>query len=248
MTKEEKLEKYSKNREKHIKNRKAQIIAMIIVPVIGIVITLIVNFAGNSRQAEIEAAAVLDSMSVGEFAGQNANGTAIYTGTVSAVDPVSTRRKNGDYIYYHHKVEQVTKVYHKESDKYDTSTMTLSDESDTCREIAIDDVILPYAAFKNLPVYGETSNEGADNNYEKTTFSYTPYSVDGSFFLKCKDGKVSSASYYASSDVAGESRKIYNSARIIMWAAIIVIEICLVISVINTSKAIKFNGEKASGR
>ena len=101
-----------------------------------------------------------------------------------------------------------------------------------------------YRSFHGLPLYEDTQSEGADSNLRKTTFSYIPASVDGTFFLKCKNGEVNSVQYFESEDIAGESKKAFDMARIIIWAVIVAIEIYLVYSIIKTSKAIKLIGEK----
>lgn len=239
MTKEEKNEKYRKNREKQIKSRKTQIIVLIVIPIIGAALTFLLITVGKSRQNDIEAATVLDSMSIGEFLEKNESGSAIYSGTIKAVDPAFVKGKSGDYIMAHIKVEREEKTYNEETKKYDSNTTTLSDDSDTCEEIEIDDVTVPYKAFHELPIYTNTKSEGPDSNLEITTFSFTPEEVEGTFFLKCDKGKVSSARYYGSEDVAGESRKVFNMAKILIWVTIIVIEICLVFSIIKKSKMIK---------
>ena len=202
-------------------------------------LTLLLNAMGNSRQTELGSATKLDSMSVGEFLAQNENGSAIYTGTIKAVDPVSIRQESGEYISLHRKVEQVEKIYDKEKDKYETDTKTISDKRGNCDEIEIDGVVVRYSSFHDLPSYEQTDSEGADSNLRKTTFSYTPASVDGTFFLKCKNGEVYSVQYFKSEDIAGESKKAFDIARIIIWAVIIVIEIYLIYDIIKTSKAIK---------
>ena len=244
MTKEEKNEMYRKNREKQIKSRKSKIIALIVLPLVGVALTLLLGALGKSRQTELESATVLDGVSIGEFLAQNGNGTAVYTGTIKAVDPAVSSDEGGEYIKYRRTVEQVEKIRDEENDKYDTVTTTLSDDMDHCSEIKIDDVIVDYSAFHELPSYADTKTEGASSNQFKTEFSYTPAQVDGTFYLKCKDGKVSSAQYFASDDIAGENKSSFNLARIIIWLLVIAIDIFLVVDVIKTTKAIKLIGEK----
>ena len=235
---------YRKNRDKHIKSRKSKIIALVVLPLAGVVLTLLLGVIGKSRQTELESATVLDQMSVGEFLAQNKNGTAVYTGSIKAVDPVISSEEGGEYIRYRRTIEHVEKIYDEENDKYDTYTTTISDDSDQCNEIEIDDVVIPYSSFHDLPSYTDTESEGASSNQFRTEFSYVPSIVDGTFFLKCKDGKVSSADYFKSADIAGESKSAFNVARIIIWLLVIAVEIFLVFDVIKTTKTIKLIGEK----
>ena len=244
MTKEEKTEMYRKNQEKHIKNRKSKIIALAVVPVVGVVLLLALNAAGKSRQSEIASATVLDSESVGQYLAQNSTGSAIYTGTIKAEDPVTLSEEGGEYIMFRRKVEQEQKIYDKENDKYETETRTISDDSDSCKRIKIDDVVAPYSAFHDLPVFGDDHSDGAASNQIKTSFSYVPAMVDGTYFLKCENGEVSSVRYYKSADVAGESERGFSIAKAIIWIFIIVIEIYLVFDIIKTTKIIKTIGEK----
>ena len=239
MTKEEKNDMYRKNLDKHIKGRKSKIISLAVVPVIGIVLTIIISAVGSSRQSELSSATVLDTMSVGEFLAQNGNGSAIYNGTIRAVNPVSIRQEGGEYIYIRRTVEQVQKIYDKESDKYETQTNTISDDRENCQEIEIDDVVVSYSSVHSLPSYGQTDYEGPNSNQFKIDVSYTPATIDGTFFIKCKDGEVSSVQYFESADVSGESKRAFDIAKIIIWIFIIAIEIYLVVDVIKTGKTIK---------
>ncbi len=244
MTKEEKNEMYRKNKEKKVKSRKSKIIALIVVPVIGVAVTFLLGTLGQNRQNEIASATVLDSMSIGEFLEKNDNGSAIYTGTIRAVDPVSIREESGEYIMLQRKVEREEKIYNKEADKYEKETRTISNDNDNCSEIEIDDVTVPYRSFRDLPTSTNTYKEGPDSNLTRTTFSYIPSSLDGTFFLKCDNGKVSSAQYYASEDIAGESKRGFGMAKVFIWLVIIVIEAVIVLNLRNTSKAIKNIEEK----
>ena len=83
-----------------------------------------------------------------------------------------------------------------------------------------------------------------DSNQFVTDFSYVPARVDGTFFIKCKDREVSSVQYFQSTDVAGESSRLFGIARVIIWLVVIALEIYLVVDVIKTTKAIKIIGEK----
>ncbi len=244
MTKEEKNDMYRKNRQNQIKSRKTRIISLIVVPVAGVIITLLLSSIGKGRQNDIASAEVLDSTHISEFLEQNESGSAIYTGTIKAADPVRIKSENGEYIEMKRTVEQEQKIYDKESDKYETKTRTISNYHDNCSEIEIDDVTVPYKAFHNLPSYSDTHSEGAANNLTKTTIFYTPSPIDGTFLLKCENGEISSAQYYESSDAAGESKKEFGAGRIIIWILVIIIEIYLVFGIIKVSKAIKLIEEK----
>ena len=246
MTKEEKNEMYIKNRDKQIKSRKSKIISLAVVPVAGLVLTLILGAVGSSRQSELESATVLDRMTISEFLGENPNGSAVYTGQIKAVDPAISLEEGGEYIEYRRTVEQVVKIYDEEKDKYDTQTTTVSNDSDSCSKIEISDVVVRHNSFHGLPTYGDTRSEGADSNQFKTDFSYVPARLEGTFYIKCKDGEVSSVQYFESSDISGESQRGFATARIIIWILIAGIEIFLVYDVIKTSKIIKNIGEKIS--
>ncbi|MCR5687614.1 MAG: hypothetical protein K6G58_06295 [Lachnospiraceae bacterium] len=239
MTIEEKNEMYSKTVQKHIKGRKSKTIALIVLPCVGVAISLLLSGAGKIKQTEISEATVLDSMSIGEFLEQNANGSAIYTGDIKAVDPAICSEESGEYISFHHTIKQEITIYDEKSEKYETETTTISDESDSCPKIEIDNIIVPTGRFHDLPVYSKTRSEGAASNQFKTNFSYTPAHLEGTFFLKCKNGEVASVRYYESADVAGEINNRFSIARVIMWIFIIGIEVFLVIDIIKTSKTIK---------
>ncbi len=244
MTKEEKNEMYRKNLQKHIKGRKTKIISLIVLPVAGVVITLLLSGAGKAKQNEIAEATVLGSMPVGEFLEDNESGSAIYTGKIEAIDPAISLDESGEYISYHHKVVREVTIREKDSDKIETETTTISDDSDSCSKIKMDDVVVPYKCFHSLPLYSTTKAEGAASNQLVTTFSYTPSKVEGTFLLKCKNGEVTSAQYYESADVAGEINRGFGMARTIIWILIVAIEIFLVVDIIKTTKTIKLVGDK----
>lgn len=237
MTKEEKNEMYRKNQKKQINKRKSRFVSLIALPVIGVAITLFLGVLGDTRQNELASATVLDSMSVGEFLEKNRDGSAIYTGTIKAVDPVSSMEESGEYIEYRRKVERIEKI--TEKDKTETKSSTISDDRDSCDDIAMDDVIVKHRAFQDLPSYGQTSSEGPDSNLVKTDFSYVPSSLEGTFFLKCKNGEVSSAQYFKSEDIAGESKKAFDLGRGLLWIIVIGLEIYFIVDVIKITKIIK---------
>ncbi len=241
MTQQEKDEFNRRHNEGLAKGRKTKVILAVVIPVVGIILTVLIGFAQKSKASDLASATVLDSQSISEFLNENPDGSAIYTGTISAVRPVSVRGEDGEYIMISRKIERETKEYDEESQKYVRDTQTISDDSDHCDEIEIDDITLPYSKFSDLPRSSDTYSDGADSNKIKTTYSYIPASIDGTFFLKCKGGDVDSAEYYASRDVAGESQKGFGAATAFMWLAIIVIEIVLIVKIISVSKILKGN-------
>ena len=137
-------------------------------------------------------------MSVAEFVDDTDNGAAIYTGAVTAVDPVTVKGEDGAYIMIRRKVEQERKIYNEEEDKYEYEDETLYDRSATCEKIDIDGVIASYDDFHSLPRKEEVYTEGAKDDQRKTTYTYIPESVDGTFFIKVEDGEISSVEYYRS--------------------------------------------------
>ena len=243
MTQQEKDEFNKRHFDRIANEKKSKTIWAIVIPVIGIIITVLIGFAEKSKQGDIASATVLDSQSVGDFLGENQNGGAIYTGTISAVDSASIRGEDGDYIYIHRKVENEREIYNEETEKYERETTTYSDDSDHCDEIMIDDVVAKYSVFHSLPQYSENHSDGAKSNKMITTYTYTPSSVEGTFFIKCKDGEISSAEYYKSADVAGESQKGFGVAKVLIWLAIIAIEIYLIVKIISAAKILKGNNK-----
>ena len=135
--------------------------------------------------------------------------------------------------------EQEQKIYNEEEDKYEYEEETISDRSASCEEIEIDDAVVSYDDFHSLPREEEVYTEGADNNRMKTTYTYIPESVDGTFFIKVKDGEISSVEYYKSEDVSKESSAGFGLAIVLIWLTVIVIEIILIVKIVKMNKAIK---------
>ncbi len=239
MTQQEKDEFNKRHFDRIAKERKSKIIWAVVLPVVAIIITLLIGVAEKSKQSDIAAATVLDSQSVGEFLEENENGTAIYTGVISAVDPVSVKGDDGEYMMIRVKVEQEQKIYDEDADKYVTETTTLSNRSAECDEIEIDDVTADYSVFHSLPQESNSYSEGANSNKRKTTVTFIDPTVEGTFLIKCKNGEISSAEYYKTTDVAGESQKGFGIAIVLIWLVIIAIEIFLIVKIISSSKILK---------
>lgn len=239
MTQQEKDEFNQRRRTQLQKDNKGRIRWAVIIPAIGLVLTVILGAVGKAKQGDIAATTVLDDMSVAEFIDDTNNGAAIYTGTATAVDPVTVKGEDGAYIMIRRKVEQEQKIYNEEEDKYEYEEETISDRSASCEEIEIDDAVVSYDDFHSLPREEEVYTEGADNNRMKTTYTYIPESVDGTFFIKVKDGEISSVEYYKSEDVSKESSAGFGLAIVLIWLTVIVIEIILIVKIVKMNKAIK---------
>ncbi len=239
MTQQEKDEFNQRRKAQLQKDNKGRIIGAVITAVIGLALTVILGAVGKAKQGEIASASVLDDMSVAEFVDDTDNGAAIYIGTVTAVDPVTVKGEDGAYIMIRRKVEQERKIYNEEEDKYEYEEETLSDRSASCEEIEIDDAVVSYDDFHSLPREEEVYTEGADNNRMKTTYTYIPESVDGTFFIKVKDGEISSVEYYRSEDVSKESSAGFGLAIVLIWIAVIVIEIILIVKIVKMRNTVK---------
>lgn len=239
MTQQEKDEFNQRRKAQLQKDNKGRIIGIVVTAVIGLVLTVILGAVGKAKQGDIAAATVLDDMSVADFVDDTGNGAAIYTGTVTAVEPVTVKGEDGAYIMIRRKVEQEQKIYNEEEDKYEYEEETISDRSASCEEIEIDDAVVSYDDFHSLPREEEVYTEGADNNRMKTTYTYIPESVDGTFFIKIKDGEISSVEYYKSEDVSKESSAGFGLAIVLIWIAVIVIEIILIVKIIKMRDVVK---------
>ena len=239
MTQQEKDEFNQRRKAQLQKDNKGRIIGAVITAVIGLALTVILGAVGKAKQGEIASASVLDDMSVAEFVDDTDNGAAIYTGTVTAVDPVTVKGEDGAYIMIRRKVEQERKIYDEEEDKYEYEYETLSDRSATCEKIDIDEVIASYDDFHSLPRKEEVYTEGAKDDQRKTTYTYIPESVDGTFFIKVEDGEISSVEYYRSEDVSKESSAGFGLAIVLIWIAVIVIEIILIVKIVKMRNTVK---------
>lgn len=223
------------------KQRKGKITLAIVLPVAGLVISLILGAVGANKKSELAAATVLDGITVGDFLDENPNGSAIYTGSANAADPVSVKGADGEYISIQVTVEQIQKTLNKETDKYEEEVTELSDRRDHCEQIELDDMIIVYDAFHQLPEETEVYKEGPESNEFKTTYKYIPRIVDGTFFIKCKDGDIDSIEYYKSADVGKEAGSTFGLAIVIIWLIVIVVEIMSIVKIISLGKVLKGN-------
>lgn len=239
MTQQEKDEMNSKRMERLAKERKGKIILAIVLPVAGLVLSGIIGAAGASKNSEIASATVLDGITVGDFLDENPNGSAIYTGSANAADPVSVKGADGEYISIDVTVEQIRKELNKETDKYEEEITELSHRKDHCEQIELDDMIIVYDVFHRLPEENEVYKEGPESNEFKTTYKYIPRIVDGTFFIKCKDGDIDSIEYYESADVGKESSRTFGLALVIIWLIVIVVEIMTIVKIVSLGKALK---------
>lgn len=239
MTQQEKDEFNQRRQERLKKDNKGRIKWAIIIAAIGLVLTIIMGAAGKAKQGDIESATVLKDMSLEEFISENDNGAAIYTGAIYAVDPVTLKGESGSYIMFRRKVEQKTKEYNEDEDKYEYDTQTLSDRSKNCEKVEIDGVEVDYDDLHSIPKEEERFTDGADSNQMQTTYTYISDGLEGTFFIKVKDGKVSSAEYFSSEDVSAQSKAGFGMVIVMIWLIVIVAEIVFVVKFIKTNKIIK---------
>lgn len=239
MTQQEKDEMNSRRMERLAKERKNKIVWVIVLPVAAFVISLIIGAAGMSKQSEIADATVLDGMTLGDFLEKEGNGNVIYTGTAVASDPVTVKGEDGEYIMIRKKVEQIQKVRNEQEDKYEEETTEISDRSAHCEDIELDDMIIVYDAFHSLPTTTEHYSEGPDNNEFRTEYTYIPASISGTFYIKCSNGDVDSIDYYESEDVGGQSKSRFGLALVLIWLAVITIDIVMIVKIVKLGKVLK---------
>ena len=239
MTQQEKDEMNSRRMERLAKERKSKIIWAIVLPVIAIVLTLIIGAVGAAKQGDIADATVLDDMTIGDFLDKEGSGAAIYTGTASAVDPVTLKDEDGEYIMIRKRVEQIQKVRNEEDDKYEEETTELYDSSEHCEEIELDDMIIVYDVFHSLPKETERYSEGPDTNEFRTEYTYIPASVDGTFYIKCSNGDVDSIDYYESEDVGQQSKSRFGLAIVLIWLAVIIIDVIMIVKIVKLGGILK---------
>lgn len=239
MTQEEKDRMNQKRMERLGKENRSRLTAAIVLPVIGLILTVILGFVASRRQTEIGAATVLEDMSVGEFIEENDEGAAIYTGAIYATDPVKIKGDDNEYILMRRVVEQEEKVYGDNDDDYKLETTVVSDKSKHSDEIQIDDVIVDYDAFHSLPKKEETDSAGSGDvrNITKYTFIYD--GLEGTYFIKCKGGKITSVEYFSGEDVAGQSSAMFGLAIVILWLIILAADIFLLVKFFSIKKVIK---------
>ncbi len=234
MTQEEKDKLNQKRMDRLKDDNKGRIKAAIIIPVIAIVVSVIIFAVGKSKDSDIQSATVLNGMSVSSFVSGSPDGFAIYTGKASAVEPERLYDSDKGYIMVKREVTEVEKVYDKEKDKYDNVEKTLNTESLHCREIALDDVTVPYDVFHTLPSKHEVENEGN----RKYTYDYIPESVEGTYFIKCKGGKITSVEYYSGENVALQNSSVFVAILVIIWVIVIVAEVLLIKKILAIKKVV----------
>ena len=195
--------------KKKNKNRK---LAAIITPIVCALLTIILFLAGDSSIEDIKKATrIEDGKTVGGFINAGDGSHAIYTGSVSAVDPVYREDLGG--IYYQYTVNETTEKWDSDEEKWIEKTKTVSDEKKHCRELQMDDVVIPYSVAKSLPVdMKHKKREDRDYYYKET-----PKTVDGTFLIEVKDGAVRSAKFYDSEDVAGKVKGAYSGWIVFIW-------------------------------
>ena len=188
---------------------------------IGIILTIIIRLIEGGKQSEIKSALILyGDTTVGQFVSQNDGDSAVYTGSISALDPASIKDVEGEYISVKEEIEVEDKVYNSDKNKYEKEFRTVSKDSAHCKDICIDDEIADYKVFSSLP---EDYKQYRDGKY-RYTYRTIPRVVEGSFLIKCKNGKITSIKYYESSDLQGETRDTFNTILILIWLCIIIID------------------------
>ena len=238
MTQQEKDEMNSRRMERLAKERKSKIVWAAVLPVVAIVLTLIIGAVGAAKQSDIADATVLDGMTLGDFLDTEGNGNVIYTGTAIAVDPVTEKDEDGEYIMIRKRVEQIQKVRNEE-DKYEEETTELYDQSEHCEEIELDDMIIVYDVFHSLPKETERYSEGPDNNEFRTEYTYIPASVSGTFYIKCSNGDVDSIDYYESEDIGQQSKSRFGLVIVLIWLAVIIIDVIMIVKIVKLGGILK---------
>ena len=239
MTQEEKDQMNQKRMERLKKENKSRIKYAIILPVAGLILSGVIGFIGSGKQSEIKSATVLEDMSVGDFINDNAEGAAIYTGTIRAVDPVRLKGDDQNYILMGRQIEQEEKVYDDNGEDYKLETTPVSNKSKHCEEIQIDDVAVDYDLFHSLPKEEESDRQGNGDSRMITTYTYITDGVEGTYFIKCKDNKITSVEYYSGEDVAAQSSSMFGLVIVIIWLIVIAADIYLIVKYFSLKKVIK---------
>jgi len=244
MTQQEKDEMNRRRIDNLAKERKSKIILAIALPVAAIVLTLIIGAIGAKKQGDIADATVLDNMTIGDFLDSEGSGAAIYTGTARAVDPVTDKDEGGEYIKIRRRVEQIQRVRNEKEDKYEEETTELSDRSAHCEEIELDDMIIVYDVFHSLPEVTKSNSEGPESNEFRTEYTYIPSIVEGTFYIKCSNGDVDSIDYYESEDVGQQSKSRFGLVIVLIWLAVIVIEVIAIVRIVKLGGIVKAQSAK----
>ena len=210
-----------------------RIIIVIVLFLLGVAATAGLRTFNKMETKDIESATKISGgMTVGSFLNQKEGDRAIYTGSISATDPVSLKGENGQYIKIKLDHERKERVYNNDEDKWETTRRTISKESEKCKELLLDDVKVPYSKVHSLPEEQETERSG-DDEY---IYTYTPAVVDGTFYIKCKDGDIESVKYFESVDVAGETSKTNTVAIVCVWLILIIISAVIIVTGVKGKK------------
>lgn len=239
MTQEEKDQMNQKRMERLRKDNKGRLTIAIVLPAVGLILTVILGLVSSNRQGEIGSATILDDMSVGEFLDNTYDGSAIYTGTIYAEDPVTVKWDEGNYIMMRRTIEQEERVPGEEDGKYTFETTTVSDKSKHCERIVIDDVTVDYDAFRDLPKHEDVDTQGSGDIKNITKYTYISDGVDGTFYIKCKDGDIKSIEYYLGEDVAGQNSRMFGLAIVLIWLIILAADIFLLVKFFSMKKVIQ---------
>ena len=208
-------------KEKAKAKNKKRLIAAGIIAAVGVVLTIILLIAEKNVQSNIRSARVLhESMSVGQFLEQMDGDTAIYRGSISAVDGAKINGEDGEYIKIERLIEREREVFNSDKDRWETEYKKISDDKAHSKEIRIDDVTVKYSVFSGLPEDRNVEKEG-DRRYTYTTI---PYKVEGSFLIKSKDGSIASVKYFSSDDMEGETSDTYGIGIFLLWVLVMGID------------------------
>lgn len=218
-----------------------KILIVIVLFLLGIALTVGMR-AFNKRETEDINSAIKISggMTVGDFLKEQNGDRAVYTGNITAVNPVTLKDAKDKYIKIKLEVEREEEVYNEDKDKYETTRETVSKESEKCKELILDDVNVPLSKVHELPEEHETEKSG-DKTYE---YTYTPSVVEGTFYIKSKKGEIESVKYYKSVDVAGENNKTNIMAIVCIWLILIVIGAVIIVTDVKGRKRAKAKAER----
>ncbi|MBR4759581.1 MAG: hypothetical protein IK078_05470 [Lachnospiraceae bacterium] len=202
------------------KNKK-RLIAAGIIAAVGVVLTIILLIAEKNVQSDIRSARILDDgTTVGQFLEQMDGDTAIYRGSISAVDGAQIYGEDGKYIKIERLIEREREVFNSDKNRWETEYKKISDDKAHSKEIRIDDVTAKYNVFSSLPEERNVEHDGD----RRCTYTTIPFEVEGSFLIKSKDGSIASVKYFSSDDMEGETSDTYGIGIFFLWLLIIVID------------------------
>nr|WP_316617984.1 hypothetical protein [uncultured Ruminococcus sp.] len=218
-----------------------KILVVIVLFLLGMASTAGMRAFNKRETADIDSATKISGgMTVGSFLKGQEGERAIYTGSISAVDPVTVEDAKDKYIKIRLEVEREEEVYNEDKDKYETTRETVSIEEHDCEELLLDDVNVPFSKVHELPKEHETEKSG-DKTYE---YTYTPSVVEGTFYIKSKKGEIESVKYYKSVDVAGENNKTNIMAIVCIWLILILIGAVIIATDVKGRKRAKAKAER----